>query len=85
MVCTNVKSELLSFSLRYADKADRKGKSHKTWHTFVQSSPRSLVRPWPILAGLVRDYFLDRSRSSTEVTAKPLAKAKGHRRQRGIE
>ena len=40
---------------------------------------------WPILAGLDRIHFIDKGRSGTEVTAKPLAKAKGHMRQMGTE
>ena len=66
--------------------------SHETWskhvvkrHYAYPSNLEVICRPWPSLAGLGRDHFLDRSRFSTEVTAKPLAKAKGHRRQMGTE
>ena len=44
-----------------------------------------LGRSWPILAGLDRIHFIDKGRSGTEVTAKPLEKAKGHRRQEGTD
>ena len=69
----------------------RKG-SHETGSTHVmqkhQACPSDLevlCRPWPIFAGLGRDHFIDKRRSETEVTAKPLEKAKGHRRQEGTE
>ena len=51
----------------------------------VQVILRVLGRPWPILAGLDRDHFIDKPRAETKVTAKPLEKAKGHRRQEGTE
>ena len=73
-------------------------KGHKTGYTFVQavqdvlgSLGRSwpilagLGRSWPFLAGLDRIHFIDKSRSGTEVTAKPLEKAKGHMRQNGTD
>ena len=58
MVCTNVKQKLLSFSIRQADKADRKEKeSQDRVHTCTQQSKKScgvlagLGRSWPGLTG----------------------------------
>ena len=63
-----------------------KEKGHKTGYTLeqaVQDVLGGLGRSWPILAGLDRIHFIDKGRSGTEVTAKPLEKAKGLRRQEG--
>ena len=63
-------------------------KGHKTGYTLVQAVQDvlgSLGRYWAVLGGLNRIHFIDKGRSGTEVTAKPLAKAKGHRRQEGVE
>ena len=45
--------------------------SKMSWEAFG-----GLGRSWPILAGLERIHFIDKRRSGTEVTAKPLEKAK---------
>ena len=44
-----------------------------------------LGRSWAILAGLDLIHFIDKSRSGTEVTAKPLERAKENRRKEGTE
>ena len=88
------RQRLLSFSLGKPRRQIAMEKGHKTWYTCT-CSPKclgqswavlgGLGRSWPILAGLDRIHFIDKSRSGTEVTAKPLEKAKGHRRQEGTD
>ena len=42
-----------------------------------------LGRSWPILAGLDRIHFIDKGRSGTEVTAKPLERGDRLKGERG--
>ena len=87
VVCTNISRGSSRFPLgNQGGKSVRKRSQDRyTLVQIVQDVLVSLGRSWPVLAGLDRIHFIDKGRSGTEVTAKPLEKAKGHRRQEGTD
>ena len=88
------KAELVSFCPGVSRQCGLKGKkSQDMVHTSHISTRRlgCLGRSWPILAGLSRGHFFEKTLSGTEVTEKPLetsrkatkAKVSGMQRKRG--